>query len=121
MKKAKLQDGQLVISFGLSGLQLEQPTDDPEPTEPGTSTHRGSVESWKTFSQVKYIQNHPWLLIKADGIYCQYCSACQPHIQSGTCVFISSPYTGNQPDKLLQHECCRTHMESEESHRESLI
>ena len=107
-KKQKL-NGQQTIGFGASGLQLEKPpTNGGESLSSSTSTfvssHHGGVESWPSFSQPKYTKNHPWLMLKPDGMYCCYCFAHQPCMQSGTTVFITSPFTGNCSDKLLQHE-----------------
>ena len=74
LQKRPRLDGQQTIAFGPSGLQLEKP-----PTEIGeigesssssaptpVNSHRGSVESWRSFAQPKYTKKHPWLVLKPD-------------------------------------------------------
>lgn len=128
-KKIKLDKGQQRLGFGSSssGLKVRRPpTDcnDPSCSSGGESTakhHAGSLESWRSFAQPRYTKKHPWLVLKLDGIYCQYCSLYRPHVQSGAAVFVSSTFTGNRSDKLLQHELCASHLESETSYKESRL
>ena len=101
-EKRRKISGQQTLRFGSSGLQLDTPVSSGEslssPTTtvssvPSTSSHRGSLESWRSFAQPKYQQKHPWLVLKPEGIYCQYCCAHQP--RAGANVFVALPYTGN--------------------------
>ena len=119
-----------MLRFGSSGLQLDalppvssgESSSSPTTTvssAPLTSSHRGSLESWRSFAQPKYQQKHPWLVLKPEGIYCQYCCAHQP--RAGANVFVALPYTGNRSDKLLQHERSGVHQASLTLHQESLL
>ena len=126
-KKRKIE-GQQTLQFRPSGLHLGVPTDSGElpstsaaasaPSTPST-VRRGSLDSWRSFAQAKYLEKHPWLVLKPDGIYCQYCSTHQ--LRAGASVFLTSPYTGNRSDKLLQHERSIGHQESLTRHQESLL
>ena len=122
-KKRKIE-GQQALQFRPSGLHLGVPTDSGElpstsaaasaPSTPST-VRRGSLDSWRSFAQAKYLEKHPWLVLKPDGIYCQYCSTHQ--LRAGASVFLTSPYTGNRSDKLLQHERSIGHQESLTRHQ----
>ena len=132
-QKRRRLDGQQMIAFGPSGLQLEKPsteTGESLRSSPPTDTsecsrsnppnsHCGSIESWQSFAQPKYAKKYPRLVLKPDGIYCHYCSALQPCMQSSTTVFITSPFTGSRSDKLLQHKRCGAHVQSSLRYHES--
>lgn len=50
-----------------------------------------------------------------DGIYYKYCS----HSGSYYGMFISKPYTGNRPDKLVRHGLCVTHIHNQLMYQEN--
>ena len=123
-KKRKIE-GQQILQFRPSGLHLGVPTESGElpSTSAAASTPStvrwGSLDSWRSFAQAKYLEKHPWLVLKPDGIYCQYCSTHQ--LRARASVFVTSPYNGERSDKLLQHERSGCHQESHTRHQESLL
>ena len=100
-------------------LVLPSPSIAPLTSESATFTHGGSLESWQSFSQAKYLQKYPWLVLKPDGIYCQYCSVHQP--RGGANEFVTFLYTCNHSDKLLQHERSGARQTSLISQQETLL
>ena len=38
-----------------------------------SSHRRGTTTSWRSYGESKWHRIHPWLLLKLDGVYCQYC------------------------------------------------
>ena len=60
----------------------------------------------------RWCRIHPWLLLKPDGVYCQYCCHCHREVRSRSGVFVTKPYTGNRPDKLSRHGSCSTHLQN---------
>ena len=124
-EKRRKISGQQTLRFRSCGLQVDAPVSSGESSSssttmissaPLTSSHRGSLESWRSFTQPKYQQKHPWLVLKPEGIYC---CAHQPHARAN--VFVALPYTGNRSDKLLQHERSGVHQASLTLHQESLL
>ena len=61
---------------------------------------------------------YPWLLLKENGVYCQYCSYTRHEVKSRAGVFATKPYTGNRPDKLGRHEASKTHNENQTAYQE---
>ena len=105
-KKAKCNDKQRTLDSSLhlqssNSTQLVLPEISGPSTPEVSQTHRGSLESWHAFKSLKYKNKHDWLVVKLDGIYCRYCSTIKPRVQSGSTVFISQPFTGTRPDKLV--------------------
>ena len=65
----------------------------------------------------------PWLGIRSDGVYCNYCQTgtIQGASRSGSEAFISKPYTGLHPDVLQRHQSYSIiYLESTKLYRESL-
>lgn len=84
-----------------------------------SSTHRrGTVPSWRSFGESKWLQIHPWLRIKSDGVYCQYCCHCHSEVRSRSRVFVTKPYSGVRPDKLSRHGSSKTHLQNQLAYRE---
>ena len=54
-------------------------------------------------------KKHPWIVVKSDGVYCLYCSHSQASARSKSGKFVSVPFTGVRPDKLVKHETSVTH------------
>ena len=54
--------------------------DSSDAMESGTSEsstsriRRGVTASWRSFEELKWRTLYPWLLLKENGVYCQYCS-----------------------------------------------
>ena len=76
------------------------------------SHRRGTTTSWRSFGESKWRRIHPWLLLKPDGVYCQYCCHCHREVRSCSGVFVTKAYTGNRPDKLSRHGSCSTHFKT---------
>ena len=53
-------------------------------------------------------------------MYCQYCSTYKSVLIGGSAIFVSEPFTGVRPDKLLQHDKCNTHESAASSYREHI-
>ena len=83
--------------------------------------HRGTLRSWKEFARPQFRKKYAWCTLKSDGVYCKYCMEgnFQGHLLSGSAVFVTEPFTGCRPDKLLQHECSVSHNASASAYRES--
>ena len=75
-----------------------------------SSHRRGTTTSWRSFGESKWRRIHPWLLLKPDGVYCQYCCHCHREVRSRSGVLVTKPYTGNRPDKLSRLGSCSTHL-----------
>ena len=73
------------------------------------SSRRGAVASWRAFAAAKWRNKHPWIVVGDDGVYCLYCKA-GTGLLSGSSVFVSTPFTGTRPDKLVQHEHSDSHL-----------
>ena len=73
-----------------------------------SSHRRGTTTFWRSFDESKWRRIHSWLLLKPDGVYCQYCCHCHREVRSRSGVFVTKPYTGNRPDKLSRHGSCST-------------
>ena len=58
------------------------------------------------------------LLLKPNGVYCQYCCQCYRGVRSRSGVFVTNPYTGNRPDKLSRHGSCSTHLQNQLAYQE---
>ena len=122
-KKKRIDSSQLQLSFGKDNSQemcLVQSTEDAATagtTSTSTTNRRGS---WHEFASVKWLNKYPWLLVKGDGVYCQYCSTYKSVLIGGSAIFVSEPFTGVRPDKLLQHDKCNTHESAASSYREHI-
>ena len=73
------------------------------------SSRRGAVASWRAFAAAKWRNKHPWIVVEDDGVYCLYCKA-GTGLLRGSSVFVSTPFTGTRPDKLVQHEHSDSHL-----------
>ena len=49
-----------------------------------SSSRRGVAACWRSFGESKWRKIYPWLLLKEDGIYCQYCSHSRHKFKSQT-------------------------------------
>ena len=81
------------------------------------SSRRGAVESWRAFAAAKWRNKHPWIAIEDVGAYCLYCKE-GTGLLSGSSVFVSAPFTGTRPDKLVQHEHSDSHQAAAANYRE---
>ena len=54
-----------------------------------SSHRRGTTTSWISFGESKRHRIHPWLLLKPDGVYCQYCCHCHQEVRSCSGVFVT--------------------------------
>ena len=97
--------------------------DSSDTMESGTSEHltsrvrRGVTASWRSFGELKWWTLYPWLLLKENDVYCQYCSYTWREVKSHAGVFATKPYTGNRPDKLGRHEASKTHNENQTAYQ----
>ena len=127
-KKPKLVAGQKTLSFAqgsetTTALPSES-TVSPSSTVPrswdvlGTPSSRcGAVASWRAFAAAKWCNKHPWVVVEEGGVYCLYCKA-GAGLLSGSSVFVSTPFTGTRPDKLVQHEHSESHQAAAARYRE---
>ena len=122
-KKPKVVAGQKTLSF-TQGFEpsTASPTISPlsiVPHEPSASirgwdvlgtpsSRRGAVVTWRAFAAAKWCNKHPWIVVEDDGVYCLYCKA-GTGLLSGSSVFVSTPFTGMRPNKLIQHERSDSH------------
>ena len=81
------------------------------------SSRRGAVASWRAFAAAKWRNKHPWIVVEDDGVYCLYCKA-GTGLSSGSSVFVSTPFTGTRPDKLVQHKHSGSHQAAAAGYRE---
>ena len=136
LKKLKLSEGQqrLGMNFFTSQESIESNSDTDRPCSESSSfvkldagsfgesesssSRRGTTTSWRSFGESKWRDIYPWLLLKEDGLYCQYCIHNKHEVRSRSGVFITMPYTGNRPDKLGKHESCKAHADSQMVYQE---
>ena len=83
-----------------------------------SSNRRGTTASWRSFGESKWHDIYAWLLLRDDGVYCQYCCYCHRDVRSLSGVFVTKPYTGNRPDKLARHGSCSAHIENQLAYQE---
>ena len=118
-KKPKLVAGQKTLSFAQgsepsTALPLESAVSSLSTVPRGwdvlgtPSSRRGAVASWRAFAAAKWRNKHPWIVVEDDGVYCLYCKA-GTGLLSGSSVFVSTPFTGTRPDKLVQREHSDSH------------
>jgi len=119
-KKPKLVAGQKTPSFAQgsepsTALPLESAVSSLSTVPRGwdvlgtPSSRRGAVASWRAFAAAQWRNKHPWIVVEDDGVYCLYCKA-GTCLLSGSSVFVSMPFTGTRPDKLVQHEHSDSHL-----------
>ena len=63
----------------------------------------------------KWRNKHPWIVVEDDGIYCLHCKG-GTGLLSGSLVFVTMPFTGTRPDKLV-HEHSDSHQVAAASYR----
>ena len=91
----------------------------PSDRERSTSTaRRGVTASWKLFAESKWRTLYPWLVLRENGVFCQYCSYTRREVKSRAGVFATKAYTGNRPDKLGRHEASKAHCENQMAYQE---
>ncbi len=73
--------------------------------------------SWRSFAAAKWRNKHPWITVEGDGVYCLHCKT-GTGLLSGSSVFVTSPFTGTRPDKLVQHQHSDSHQASAAGYRE---
>ena len=133
-KKMKVSDrGQLKLCFNQSQSSSHVTTSDTVEESPDTVEEspqetvvvesadnaatavprRGNVANWRSFGDSKWRGIHPWLILKEDGVYCQFCSHANLEVRSRSSVFVTKPYVGNRPDKLGRHAACFSHLQSQ--------
>ena len=78
---------------------------------------RGVTASWRSFGESKWRTLNPWLLLKENSVYRQYCSYTWREVKSCVGVFTTKPYTGNRSDKLW-HEASKTHNKNQMAYQE---
>ena len=71
-------------------------------------------ELWGNFEAKK----HPWIVVKSNGLYCLYCSHSQASAKSKNGKFVSVPFNGVRPNKLMKHKTLVTHQSCADDHRE---
>ena len=127
-KKPKLVAGQKTLSFAQgsepsTALPLESAVSSLSTVPRGwdvlgtPSSRRGAVASWRAFAAAKWRNKHPWIVVEDGGVYCLYCKA-GTGLLSGSSVFVSTPFTGTRPDKLVQHEHSDSHQAAAAGYRE---
>ncbi len=67
-----------------------------------SASRRGTVPSRRAFVAAKWHNKHLWIVAADDGIYCESCKS-GTTLLSGSSVFVTAPFTGTRPDKLVQH------------------
>ena len=113
-KKPKLVAGQKTLSFAQGSETSTASPSESTLTTVSTvprgwdvlvtpSSRCGAVELWRAFAAAKWRNKHPWVVVEEGGVYCLYCKA-GTGLLSGSSVFVSTPFTGTRPDKLVQHE-----------------
>lgn len=121
-KKRRTDSSQLKISFGTPAAPelclVQQSTVESEDQDAAATNRRGNLRSWKEFAAAKWLDKYPWLLVKGDGVYCKFCSMHMSVLMGGSATFISEPFTGVRPDKLLQHEKSSSHESASSSYCE---
>ena len=112
-RKIDCDHGQRRSSWGSGSLTV---TDDPSATstlnedqacEP--QKRRRVTESWRSFGEILRQKKHPWIVVKSDSLYYLYCSHSQDSAKSKNGKFVSVPFTGVRPNKLMKHKTSVTH------------
>ena len=95
-KKTKVSDqGQLKLCFTQSQSSSHVTTSDTVEESPQETVvvesadnavtvvqRRENVANWRSFGDSKWRGIHPWLILKEDGVYCQFCSHANREVRS---------------------------------------
>ena len=119
VKKRKLEKGQRCLIFNEDTIAVAPVAETTtEETETERQSRRGTVSSWRRFAEASWKTKYPWLVAKADGIYCLYCTHCHASSKGSSGKFVDVGYSGIRSDKLTKHESSTAHQNSADDYRE---
>lgn len=76
------------------------------------------VASWRSFAAAMWHNKHPWIVVEPEDVHCSFCKPGAACLLSSSSMFVSVPFTGKCPDKLVQHEHSSSHQAATTSYRE---